>query len=247
MSDAVNIQTFKDVDVAGYTLIEGFPGIGLIGTIAVGYLNEKVKAENVGFIMSKKFPPMASIHKGTPVFPARIYVDKKHKLVLLFSEFVIPSEIVFDIAEEIFLWARKNKVARIVSLAGMTSRKAGGPAQVYGIASTPAVAQDLTSHGVKLITEGITTGVSGILMAKCGMEKVPAMSLLVETERGYPDPGAAAELLEMLEKFLGFDIKTQDLLKEAEGIEKRMKSMLDQVKVGKMKYKQAEEHLPMYG
>ncbi len=246
--ELVEIRITKDMDLKGYTLIEGFPGIGLIGTIAVGYLNEKVKSENIGYVLSKKFPPMASIHKGEPVFPARIYVNKKHKLVLLFSEFVVPSNTVFDLAEGILAWAKSKGMKRIISLAGMTSRKAGDKkTQIYGIASTKAIAKELDEHKVRLITEGITTGVSGVLMAKCHMENFPAMSLLVETERGYPDPGAAAELLEKLEEFLGFDIKTADLVKEAEGIEKRMKTMLDQIKVGKIKYKQAEENLPMYG
>ncbi|MFC2174403.1 proteasome assembly chaperone family protein [archaeon] len=233
--------------VEGYTLVEGFPGIGLIGTIAVGYLAEKQKTEPVGYIMSRQFPPMASIHKGEPLFPARIYVDHKHKLVLLFSEFVVPASTVYDIADQIIAWAQENKIKRIISLAGMTSREKAGESEIYGIASTDGMIKDLEKHKVKVITEGVTTGVSGILMAKCNAIKFPALSLLIETEHGYPDPGAAAELLERLEKFLGYDIKTADLLGEAKEIEGKMKKMLTQIKLGKMKYQEAEEKTPMYG
>lgn len=248
MSDQrVEVVITHPQKVEGYTLVEGFPGIGLIGTIAVGYLAEKQKAAPVGYIVSRHFPPMASIHKGEPLFPARIYVDHEHKLVLLFSEFVVPANTVYDIADAIIEWAKANKVAKIISLAGMTSREGSTGPAVYGIASTKKAMKELEDHQVKVITEGVTTGVSGILMAKCNALQFPALSLLIETQHGYPDPGAAAELLEKLEKFLGYDIKTADLLDEAKDIEGKMKKMLTQIKMGKIRYAEAEEKTPMYG
>jgi len=247
MAAEVEIIITNPQKVEGYTLVEGFPGIGLIGTIAVGYLAEKQKTDEIGYVVSKNFPPMASIHKGKPLFPARLYADHEHKLVLLFSEFVIPSNTVYDIADSIIEWAKANKIKRIISLAGMTSRQQGGKAEVYGIASTNAMMKTLEDHKVKVITEGVTTGVSGILMAKCNAQGFPALSLLIETEHGYPDPGAAADLLEKLETFLGYDIKTADLLSEAKEIESKMKKMLTQMKMTKMRYQEAEEKTPMYG
>ena len=243
----VEIVVTNKENVEGYTLVEGFPGIGLVGTIAVGYLAEKQKTKEIGYISSRKFPPMASIHKGRPLFPARIYVDHKHKIVLLFSEFVVPASTVYDIADGIIQWAKENKIKRIISLAGMTSRQQAKGSEIYGIASTPSMAKQLEKQKVKVITEGVTTGVSGILMAKCNAIDFPAMSLLIETQHGYPDPGAAAELLEKLEKFLEYDIKTADLLTEAKEIEGKMKKMLSQIKLGKIRYKEAEEKTPMYG
>ncbi|MBN3037556.1 MAG: proteasome assembly chaperone family protein [Candidatus Diapherotrites archaeon] len=248
MGKDVEIRMTKEVNLKGYTLIEGFPGIGLIGTIAVGFLSEKKGVEHVGFILSKHFPPMASIHKGAPVFPARVYVSKKEKLVLIFSEFVVPANIVYDISTSILEWSKANGIKQIISLAGMTSRNVeSDEPHVYGIASDEKIAKDLDKHDVKLVTEGVTTGVSGILLAQCNMENFPAMSLLVETTHGYPDPGAAAVLLEKLEEVTGIDIDTDALLKEAKEIEGKMKKMMEQMKVGKIKYQQAEEQSPMYG
>jgi len=247
MENDVEILTGKIPNLKGYTIIEGFPGIGLVGTISVGYLAEKVAPSKIGYISSRRFPPMASIHKGEPLFPARIYISKKRKLVLIFSEFVVPSNTVYDMAETILQWAKKNKIKRIISLAGMTSRVTElEEAQIYGIASNAKMRKEMEKKKIRLITEGVTTGVSGILMAKCNAIDFPAMSLLVEAKPGYPDPRAAAQLLEKLEEFLGFDIKTKDLIEEAEEIEGKMKSMMDQIKTGKKKYEEAEEQSPMY-
>lgn len=245
---SVEIILTKKASLKGYTLVEGFPGIGLVGTIAVGYLAERKGVECIGYMVSRKFPPMAIIHKGKPMHPARLYEDKKRKLCYLFSEFVIPTNAVYDVSDAVLEWAEKNGIRRIVSLAGMTSRNTAEAPLVYGIASDEKVANKLTENDVTLITEGVTTGVSGVLMANCGTRKFSAMSLLVETTHGYPDPGAAAVLLERLGKVMGMEIETKALIMEATQVEGKVKRMLDQIRVGKDKYKQAEEQQsPMYG
>ena len=86
--DCSRTRTFQ-----GYTLIEAFPGVGLVGPMAGSYLIEKLKMEQIGQIDSDLFPPIASIHNGMPLFPARIYKHEKFKLVLVMSEFVIPSSV----------------------------------------------------------------------------------------------------------------------------------------------------------
>ena len=63
----------------------------------------------------------------------------------------------------------------------------------------------------------------------------------------YPDPQAAAVLLDKLGEYLGIQIKTDALEKEAKRIHEELQRTMEQVKVGKIKYKQAEEHSPMYG
>jgi uncharacterized protein len=243
----VEIKLTKKMNLNGYTLVEGFPGIGLVGTIAVGYLAERKNSQCIGHMVSKKFPPMAIIHKGQPLFPARIYADKKRKLCYLFSEFVIPANTIYDTSSEILEWARENKIKQIVSLAGMPSRGVGEKPTIYGIASDDNLKKELMGKKVTLITEGVTSGVSGILMAKCNTEGFPAMSLLIETTHGYPDPGAAALLLKKVGEVLGIDIRTKALADEATQIESKVKKLVDQIKTGKVKYKQAEEHYPMYG
>jgi len=231
----------------GYTLIEGFPGIGLVGTIAVGYLAEKYGKKNIGYIYSEDFPPLSSIHAGKPLFPARIYVDKEHKLVYLFSEFVVPAKTVHGISNSIIKFIKTNKIKQVISLAGMTTKLLTPKAKIFGIASNPTIEKQMKKLNVEQVTEGITTGVSGILLAQCVVENIPAMSLLIETSKKLPDPRASVQLLERLEQFLGWDIKTDDLQKEAQIVENKMKKIMSQVNLGQKKYAQAAEPSPMYG
>ena len=50
-------------------LVEGFPGLGLVGTISASYLIEKLKMEPLGYIISEKFPPIAAVHNYRPLHP----------------------------------------------------------------------------------------------------------------------------------------------------------------------------------
>lgn len=244
----VEITLEKGVDLSDYVLLEGFPGIGLVGTIAAGYIIEKRKMEPVGVLASDKFPPITTIHKGKPYFPARIYKDPQEKVCVLLAEFVVPGSIVYELSDSILRFARENKLKQIVSLAGMTAPTAAETKQIYGIASTEKIAKFIESKKVKLIQEGVTTGVSGVLMARCAAENFPAMSLLVQTKRGYPDPRASATLIEKLNSLINLKIDTKALIAEAGKIEEKMRRLLDQLSKAKITYKRAEEtYPPMYG
>lgn len=233
-------------------LFEGFPGIGLVGTIATSYLVEQRKMNFLGYITSGLFPPLAAIHEGRPMYPARIYEDAEKNIIVLFSEFVIPFEVVYELAQKVLEFSKKNMVSRIVSLAGMTSigiEKAPGEGEVYGIATSDDVAKFLHKNGVKVITEGATTGVSGVILAQCAIEKIPAMSLLAETAQQYPDPRAAAILVKKINDMFGLKINTAPLMDEAEKIEKRMRGIMEQTKILDRKYRRVGEKGPevMYG
>lgn len=242
----VEINLTKKTALKGYTLVEGFPGIGLVGTIAAGYLVERRQMEPIGYMYSREFPPMATIHKGTPYFPARIYRDPKEKLCVLFAEFIVPASLVNDLAVSIVRFAREQGMSRIISLAGMSTPTPQG--KIYGIASSPNMSKLLLANDVELIKEGITTGVSGVLVAHCAAEGFPAASLLAESKQGYPDPRAAAALLTKFSDIAGVKIDTKALFEEAGVVEEKMRSLLDQVKKVKEKYGKAEaEYPPMYG
>ncbi len=243
----IELRVLVKKNLKGYKLIEGFPGIGLVGAISASYLAEKLKMEQIAYLYSEKFPPMASIHNGIPTYPVRMYADHKNKIVVLYSDFVIPANAVYEVTNEIFSFVKKSGISEIISLAGMTSTFITEEKQIFAIATDEKLKKKLGAFGIKFVQEGVTTGVSGMLLAKCAMEKIPAFSLLVESAAGYPDPGAAALLLKKLGEYLGITIETKSLEEEAKNIQERIQKTLEQIRMGKAKYKQAEEHLPMYG
>ncbi len=230
-------------------LVEGFPGLGLVGTISASYLIEKLKMEPLGYITGDQFPPLAAVHNHRPLYPARMYYSTKHDLIVFISEFVIPISSVNELAEKIYAFARRQKVSKIISLGGIAIK--GEQDEVYSIASTPELSSSLEKvKSVKLIKEGATTGVTGVLLARGAVDKYPVVSLLAESQEGYMDPKAAAMVLEVLKTVLKIDLDTSALENEAKLIDDKVKNIMSKAKTAHTEYKKVQDASslgPMYG
>lgn len=51
----------KPVDIKAPSILIGLPDVGLVGTIAVSYLIDKLKMKEIGYIDSSRFPPLIII------------------------------------------------------------------------------------------------------------------------------------------------------------------------------------------
>jgi len=239
----IEIRELEKISLNKPIIIEGFPGIGMVGTISASFLAEKLEMKLVGYLASNKFPPIAAIHNYTPVSPARIYASKKHNLIVLYSEFVIPADVVFSLTEKIISWSKSKKASVIYSLAGIAVPEPNN--KIYGIASTKKIADGLKKQGIEPIKEGATQGVSGVLIAECAAQKFPAANIMVQTNSAL-DPRASARLLDKLCKITGLNVDTSRLVKEGTEIEEKMKQAMDKMQSLHKDYKQMENS-PMYG
>ncbi len=230
-------------------LVEGFPGLGLVGTISASYLIEKLKMEPLGYITGEQFPPLAAVHNHRPLYPARMYYSQKHDLIVFISEFVIPIGAVNELAEKIHEFAKKHKVKKIISLGGIAIK--GEQDEVYAIASLPELGRELEKiKSVKMIKEGATTGVTGVLLAQGAIEKYPVVSLLAESQEGYMDPKAAAMVLEVLRQIIKVELDTESLEHEAKIIDDKVKNVISKAKTAHSEYKKVQNEGslgPMYG
>lgn len=241
----VSIIESSEFDLDKPTLVEGLPGLGLVGTIAATYLVDKLKMEELGFVESEAFPPIAAVHNGVPLHPARIYKSKKHNMLVLLSEFIIPINAVYPLSHAILEWAQSKKVEKIISLGGIVMR--GEQDEVFGIVSRQELAKQVTDSGIKIIREGATTGVNGVLLADCASKGFPAISLLAEAKQEQMDPRGAAMVIDALKRLTGLDADTSDLLRESEDLEKKMSSMMEKARAASKRYREAEELGSMYG
>ncbi|MEM4662985.1 MAG: PAC2 family protein [Candidatus Diapherotrites archaeon] len=219
----INIVEHKEADLSGYTLIEGFPGLGLVGTITANYLVEKLSFEVYAHIESDFFLPIIRVHKGWPRYPAIIYVNHNLKLLVVYSEQIIPKTSVFEVAKAIADWARKKRLARIISLEGIfaqDSEKNGlDKKEVYGIACNEKAKEELLRNNVKLVEEGITSGVSSMLMLELMKDENIISYCLLGKVSVVEDYHSAAICLDKLAQILGIKVDTQPLLKEAKRVE----------------------------
>ena len=67
----------------GPTIIEGFPGFGLVGTIATEFLIKHLNAKQIGWIRMTEIPPVIAVHEGEAVEPLGIFYSKEKNLIIL--------------------------------------------------------------------------------------------------------------------------------------------------------------------
>ncbi len=234
------IITKKVKPIKGATLLEGLPGIGLVGTIATSYVVQKLNMEIIGHVYSKYFPPIVAIHKYKPYYPMRIYYSKKENLFAILSEFVVPTTKVIELSEKIDEFTKKNNISRIISLGSITIK--GQQDTVYAIASHEKDSKELAKiSGVEIIKEGATTGVTAMLLAKGMSNNNSVISLLAEAKGEYIDPGAASMVIKILNKIIKPNIDTNSLDKEAKNLEKEMGNIVKKAKNEQTRYKKMED------
>jgi len=224
----IEIKLFKNYDIDGFTLIDAFPGIGLVGPMAGSYIIEKLKMEQIGYIDSDTFPPIAAIHGGVPMFPARLYMDKGYKIIVAMSEFVIPSASVYLLSRELLAFVRKFNISRVISISGMPSQK---PSDTIFITSPdPNIMKKSTKQGLKLIEAGVVAGVGAVLMTNAYQYNVTSMNILIEVNPQIMDPKYAELAITGLNRIIGIDIDLKDLDAEAKEVEAKIRDMLKKMK-----------------
>jgi len=228
----IEYKELKPLNIRGATTIVGFPTAGLVGSIAASYLATKLDMEMVGYFTSDRIPPVTAIHEYKPLPPLRIYVSKKHKLVVVLSEIVTPISISSEMANAIRKIATKLKSPLIITLGGISMHQKENA--VYGISTNQELVISLEKRKyIERVKEGATTGVAGLLLTP-GMIKSPVLALLAETLEEQPDPKAAANVLKVVSKMLKIKLNTAELEEEAEILSRATRdAVLSSKKVGR--------------
>jgi len=228
--DMIDIEQMKKLKTKNPIIILGFPGTGLVGSVAATQLVEVLDLEFIGYITSPEFAPLAAIHEYMPLPAARIHYSEKYNLMVILSEMSIPVASSQELAQKILEYVKKIGAQEIITLGGISMHE--GPDLVYAISTDKKVTNEIIKNNIaKPIKEGATTGVTGILLALGTVLKFPMVSFLAEASEDHLDPKAASNVLKALEKKLGIKIDTKILDDEAKDLEKELRGKMVKSKV----------------
>ncbi len=225
-------------------LIEGFPGIGLVGNIASQYIVNELKMTYLGAISSKFFPPFAVLLGGIVNMPVRIYEKPEKELVVITADIAIHPLASYDIGKEIVSWAESIKAKEMVCLAGITMMSEQH--RVFGAVSIKDML-DRIEDKAEILEMGTITGITGSIMNECKIRRMPAICLLGETASDDPDPRAAIKVVETLNKIYGLGVSTARLAEHADQIEVQMHQLAQQLKASPEEQAAMTKEFPMYG
>ncbi len=225
--------TRDDVELDAPALVEGLPGVGLVGKIAADHLVEAFDMTEYATVHCDGLPEIAVYREGEPAVrpPVRIYADEERDLLVLQSDAPISASAAEEFAGCVTEWLEANDATPIY-LSGRPADKDGVPS-LYGIATGEGEAL-LREADVDSPTEnGGVTGPTGALLYEAQRAGIDGVGLVVEADRQFPDPEAARVILTQgIGPLAGVDVPTDELVEQAEEISEARAQLAQQMGEG---------------
>jgi uncharacterized protein len=203
-------------------IINGFPGFGLVGTIAAEFLIEHLKVEQIGKITIEEIPAMVAVHEGKMVDPFGIFYNKDYNLIIVHA-IAATQGFEWKLADVIIELSKKLDAKEIISLEGLAGTNPE-EFKAFFYSKDKKKVDRMAKEGINALKEGIIIGVSGAMLIKSS--DLPLTCIFSETHSNLPDSKAAAKLIEALDKYLGLKVDYQPLNKQAEIFEQKLQEIL---------------------
>lgn len=192
-----------EVDLDEPMLLDGLPGMGLVGKLVADHVVAEFGMEYYGGVHCEGVPPVAAYRPDdSAVRPAlQLYADGEHDLLALVSDVPVSPDAAPEFAACITEWLAEEDVTPVY-LSGVNGSattaadRDGRPAEVYGLS---------TGDGDALLDEagivppryaGIVTGPTGALLERAAEVDHTGVGFLVESDDEFPDLAAARRVLD---------------------------------------------------
>ncbi len=227
------IKELKKIELKNPILVEGFPGLGMVGSIATQYLARQLRVQKLATLYSPHFPYHVLVDKkgGARLLRGEFYFWKnetgENDLIFLTGDSQAQTiEGQFEVANSILDFAEKKRVQTIITIGGYRNEVEDSP-KVVAVSTNPDLFKKaLKARAVSSEAGTPIVGTAGLLLGLAKFRKIDALCLLGET-RGYlPDPKTAKSVLEILQGILNVKVDLKGLDKEIE----RSKEILDRMR-----------------
>jgi len=224
-------------------LIEGLPGIGNVGKIAVDFLIDQLEHKVMCTIYSKSFPHSVFVNDNNVVeMPSvTLYAIKlKDRDLIVLSGDVQPvdEESSYEFSNLIVDFAHKHGCKEVITLGGIGLGTEPSNPKVFGVANSEDALQKfakLTNRvNFNKIKADAILGATGLILGLSKFKDMKGVSLLVETfgHQFHIGLKESKALLKALKDILGIEVKLSELDKEIKREEKeKVKTIEDQKKV----------------
>jgi len=232
-------------------LVEGLPGIGLVGKLAADHLIKELKAEKVAEIISPHFPHQVLMQKNgvMRMLKNKIYYakGKKHDILILVGDVqAITSEAQYEVCGKMLDYFQSCGGTMIYTLGGYGSGKTPEKPRVFGSASHKHLIAEYKKLGIVFgESHGSIIGAAGLLLGLGKIRHLEGICLMGETHGAYVDAKSAHAVLEVLTKILDVKVDMAKLTERAKAGEAFMKKM--EAEAAKQKGAAEQQLLPAGG
>jgi uncharacterized protein len=222
-----HVHEIKRTSYKSPIIFAGFVGPGLAGPLAIGFMIEKLKMQEVGYLRSKYLPPSTVFIQGRLRHPFRFYSNKTGTICAVICEVTLRMDGLYNIASTILDWAESKGTKELVILDGVASDEHDNKTFC---AAEEDLCRIMSDKGISMISQGFITGIPGSILNECIIRKIRAITLLVKASHTNPDPLAAATLIEAVNRVYGLVIDTKELRKQKEKIGLEFKELSEKYK-----------------
>lgn len=235
------IQELKKADLKNPILIEGLPGIGLIGKLAADHLISELHAKKFAELYSPHFTHQAVIEPDSTIRPMRnefyYWKGKDVELIILVGDTQPQPQDThghYEVVGAVLDYMEQFGVKTIFTLGGSST---GGQEvktpRVFGAATDKKTVEKHRKDGITFRSDpgNAIVGASGLLLALGKLRGMHGVCLLGESP-GYLviDARSAKSVLEVLTKILGIEVDMSELEKRAQETEQFIKKVQDMEK-----------------
>jgi uncharacterized protein (TIGR00162 family) len=221
--------------------IEGLPGIGNVGKVAIDFIIDELKSTKLYEITSYTFPHSVFVNEDNLVELPQIEVfykkfnDKRPDLLLMGGDVQPVDEVSsYEFSDKILDILEDFKGKEIMTLGGIGLANIPKKPQVYCTANSKKIVKKYKNGNVNDKLYGVVgpiVGVSGLLLGLAQQRKIEAISFLAETY-GHPmylGIKGAREILNVLNKNLNLKLNTNKLDKEIKDVESEIMKKTEQL------------------
>ncbi|MEF8872584.1 MAG: PAC2 family protein [Haloarculaceae archaeon] len=214
-----HIEEQQSMSLDDPVLVEGLPGVGLVGKLAADHLVEQLEMEYYAACHCDGLPDVAIYEEGERGIqpPVRIYADEQRDLLVLQSDVPVSPTAADEFSTCVTGWLASQDALPLY-LSGLPEEKDDVPT-LYGIATGGAHTL-LADHDIPVPTEsGMVSGPTGALLAEASEQGLDSVGLIVQADANFPDPEAARVFLkDGIGPLADIDVATDKLVEQADKV-----------------------------
>ncbi|MBI4019783.1 MAG: proteasome assembly chaperone family protein [Candidatus Aenigmarchaeota archaeon] len=235
------IKVFEKPKLNNPLLIEGLPGVGNIGRVAVGYMIEELKAKKFAHLYSEHFFPFVMLHENYQIHLLKneFYYWKAKRpgqrdLILLVGDCQsLSPNGHYEVIEKILDFVQELGVKEIFTIGGIATGEVEDTPKTLGAVTDKELLAKYKRFNIDFTAGkkvGYIVGAAGLLVGLGKERGMKGVTLLGETS-GFPivtDPKAAEVVLNTITKILGLRIgmgKLEQRVKEMESFIKKVEAL----------------------
>jgi uncharacterized protein len=219
------------VDLEAPTLIEGLPGVGLVGKIATEHLIDEFDMVHYANVRCEGLPRLGVYQRGERAVnpPVRLYADEATDLLVLASDVPISATVATNFASCVTDWLERED-ALPVYVSGLPTEDKSAPPACFGVATGTAGTLLSEIDVDPPQQDGGISGPTGALLHEAADRETDSIGVVVESDPQFPDPEAACAMIEtVLEPLAEVSVDVDVLRERAAQIREQRQQLAEQL------------------